>query len=453
VTPELSVYEKIDEARWLLLQRREYLAHGVHALMQPHITEGIPTAGVAGNEFGGIEFYFNPTFIESLETEELAFVMAHEAMHVLADHIKVRKDNHMLYNICCDVLVNSWLKHASDFTLGPELEQMLWDAKKIEYPVDQLLNYVTAEDLYDELEPQAKRVEQLLQAYANAVMAGDMQQSEKGGGSSKSIGEMQGKNTTGKGSGKKNEGGSKPGDQLGDQPDKANSSGATPDEHANWGDVAENAGEQVRRELKNNGALSKATAAGKVPAGLARAFEEIEQDFSWESNLRRFIASKIKKIETWERPNRRLAVTFPKAILPGQKNKNEYIILVYADMSGSIGEEEVGRFVGILKKAPKEIHFDTYSFDTRIYKWEGWDKDIMPRGGGGTSFDAVVDHAQRVYKGKYDGVVVLTDGYDSEPSPKHPSLWMWISCAQLHSKASGAWVQMPAPKKRVRRRS
>jgi predicted metal-dependent peptidase len=463
VTPHLSIYEKIDEARYLLLKRQEYLAHGVHALMQPRITKAIPTAGVGANKFGGVEFFFNPNFIESLTVEELAFVMAHEAMHVLADHIKVRKPNHMLWNICCDVIVNTWLQHSANFEIGNELKEMTWDAKKIDYPEYQLLQYISADDLYDELEPQVERVGKMIAEYIEkAGMAGDMQQPSE---SQPSQSQGKGKpNETLGGSGQKNDPNSPEAqgkESQGEQGEKSDqyphgeqdesSAGATPDEHQGWGSIAESAGETIQRELKNNGTFDRAQKAGKCPAGLARAFENIDQDFAWEKHMERFMASVIKREDTWERPNRRLIASFPDTILPGTKVRYDYQILVYADMSGSIGPDEVARFVSVLKRAPKEVKINAYSFDTRIYDWKNWQTE-MPRGGGGTSFSAVVDHAERVHEGKYDGVVVLTDGYDSEPSPKRAKNWMWVSTAAMHTNKSGYWVKMPESGKLQRRR-
>lgn len=52
------------------------------------------TAFVALDENGKFMFHMNPNFFDTLETEEKAFVVAHEASHVLYDHLTARKDPH-----------------------------------------------------------------------------------------------------------------------------------------------------------------------------------------------------------------------------------------------------------------------------------------------------------------------------------------------------------------------
>jgi predicted metal-dependent peptidase len=405
-------------------------------------------------------------------------VMAHEAYHVLLDHIKVRKENHKLWNICCDVIVNTLLLHEANFKIGAELQQMLWDAKKIDYPEHNLIHYISAEDLYDELEPQVKKVQKMMEQYdAAAGMANDMQPSNaKGTGPNA---EANQKPETEDSSGQQND----PSKAENDPNDPRNSkgkdedpqeypwqeeeepesSGATPDEHKGWGNINEGECDQIKRELKNNGTFDRAQKAGKTPAGIARAFEALEQPFNWQKILEKFIASVIKRRDTWERPNRRLVAAFPETRLPTQTTLHEHKILVYADMSGSIGPEEVSRFVSVLQKAPHEVKISAFSFDTKIYAWPGWDKGEMPRGGGGTSFLQVVRHAEE-QKGNYDAIVVLTDGYDSEPSPKQAKKWLWVSTAAFPGGSygevvkknqgkykSGWWIKMPESGKKRRR--
>lgn len=71
------------------------------------------TAFVALDENGSFAFHLNPNFFDTLETEEKAFVVAHEASHVLYDHLTCRKDpyydNDYAYTLATEIHVNDAL--------------------------------------------------------------------------------------------------------------------------------------------------------------------------------------------------------------------------------------------------------------------------------------------------------------------------------------------------------
>ena len=436
VVPPINRYDKLVAARILLLDKQVYIAHGVYSLRNPVITTQIPTAAVAAEKEGGeIHFFFNPNFLDRLTVDELAFIMAHEAIHVASGHL-VKREYPILWNICTDVCVNTWLLDKSDLQLRNPIKESMWDAAKVEMNPNDIINYVEADDLYEMLLPRMKAMEKklmkIIAEYQKNAMSGDLQE------------KMQGDGIDGPDSNSLKEG------------EGESSAGSTMDEHKDWDAVGQQAMDNVLRDLENNGDLKRARTAGKMPVGVERRFADINQDFNWEKHIERFMASIPKRVDTWERPNRRLAAggfdpSDPLAppMVPGSKMFYEYTVLVYADMSGSIGDDEVSRFRSVLLKKPHEVGIKAFSFDTEIYEWPNWETD-MPKGGGGTSFRRVVEHAQQ-QKGRVDGIIVLTDGYDTEPSPNKPGKWLWISTAQLHTKLSGAWVKMPEVAKRTGR--
>jgi predicted metal-dependent peptidase len=415
--PPYDTWEKLRAARIMLFDRQEYLAHGVASLRSPVLTRTMPTAGVGTNKNGEIVLYFNPDFIDTLTTEELAFVMAHEALHVLSDHIPgmASKENPILWNIVCDIMVNTWLLENAKFKIGKELSDAIWASDRVGLDARTLLQYVVAEDIYDQLLPETKRVQEMIKEYLKSLLSGDVQEGDCG--------------------------------------KEHSSAGATVDDHANWSAVNQAAVDNAIRELQQSGDFDRAQLAGKVPADVARAFADIDQDFAWEKHIERFVASVVRREETWERPNRRLvAGGFGEIMVPGSKIRYDYTIFVYVDMSGSIGPEQVSRFRAVLLRKPPEVRIQAFTFDTQIYDWPKWETE-EPKGGGGTDFQAVVDHAQTLEaKTRCDGFVVLTDGYCGEPTVAKPKRWLWISTDALLSKESGTWVKMPEVAQRQTRR-
>lgn len=72
-----------------------------------------PTAFVALDENGKFSFHLNPDFFNTLSTEEKGFVIAHEASHVLYDHLTDHTDpyytNHHAYTLATECHVNDAL--------------------------------------------------------------------------------------------------------------------------------------------------------------------------------------------------------------------------------------------------------------------------------------------------------------------------------------------------------
>jgi predicted metal-dependent peptidase len=221
----------------------------------------------------------------------------------------------------------------------------------------------------------------------------------------------------------------------------------TLDNHGGLGSIEQAAADQLLRELDESGALSRAKAAGNVPANILRRYERINQSFAWKKHMQRMLASIVKRYQAWDRPHRLNEIMhgIGGLVRPGELIRNDYNCLVYADASGSIGPEEVGRFVDVLIRAPKEIKMHVFSFDTQIYEWPDWKKAGDIPGGGGTYFGAIVEHADDKEARGFtpDAVIVLTDGWAEDPTPREPRRWLWISTDQLLSRQSGTWVKMP----------
>ena len=101
--------EKAKELAGRLLRSRMRILHdyGFFGLLLMHmvfnIDESLETAATDGERI-----FFNPTFLEGLSEEELDFIMMHEIMHIVLEHI-FRYENREpdRFNIACNIVVDS----------------------------------------------------------------------------------------------------------------------------------------------------------------------------------------------------------------------------------------------------------------------------------------------------------------------------------------------------------
>ena len=116
----------------LLLSRMRILANnGFYGLLLMHmkyaLDESCQTAYTDGERIA-----FNPQFMDELRDDELDFVLMHEILHVALRHCKrTGSRNPYLFNVACDIVVNSNILHSNDdkvstITLGKYGESTGW---------------------------------------------------------------------------------------------------------------------------------------------------------------------------------------------------------------------------------------------------------------------------------------------------------------------------------------
>src|SRR3990167_2622475 len=113
-----NIEEQYGDAVDFLNDNFAYFLTNVLNIGHPIWSDEMPTAAVRAktkmarkDEF---EFVFNPTFASNLTTEEFAFVLAHETMHIVLYHLGLAKkfDNPQVANISMDAVVNDYLNNA-----------------------------------------------------------------------------------------------------------------------------------------------------------------------------------------------------------------------------------------------------------------------------------------------------------------------------------------------------
>ena len=349
ITPEqldsmrVDVLDRIITARVGLLLRHPFFGNMATRLKIEAADDWLPTAAVDGRHL-----FFNTQFFNAMDNKEIEFVVAHEILHMVYDHLGRRDDrNPMLYNIAADYIVNNLLV---DDRIGkkPRIVDCFQDFKYRGW---------TSEEVYDELFEEAKKNgEEAVQQLGE--MLDEHLDWEEGDG-----------------------------DEDGDS-DGKEGKGRPRYTKAEL--------DQIKDEVKEAMIqAASAAGAGNVPAGVQRLIKEMtESKMNWRELLRQQIQSTIKSDYTFARPSRKGQMSG--AILPGMNFQDTIDLCVCLDMSGSIGNDQAADFLGEIKGIMDEYQdykIKLWCFDTKVYNEQDFsadggddltDYEIM--GGGGTDF-------------------------------------------------------------------
>ena len=95
-----SAEERITQSRVRLLMNKPFFGTLATRLKLQEFS-----ASTAATD--GRYFYFNRDFIDRLDDEELDFLVGHEVLHCVYDHMQAREDRlPVLYNVACDFNIN-----------------------------------------------------------------------------------------------------------------------------------------------------------------------------------------------------------------------------------------------------------------------------------------------------------------------------------------------------------
>ena len=363
---DFNARERLVTARIGLLLRHSFFGNLATRMQLVNADEWCSTAAT-----DGLKFYYNSRFIMMLKPKEVEFLVGHEVLHVVYDHIGRRGNRDpQLWNIADDYAVNADLKRhkVGEFIKTvPCLYEAKYDGKSAEEIYD---------DLYDKVEK--INVEDLIDQMIDDHMEGDSQ------------GESDGEEVDGSGKGK-------------GRPKMS------PEER-----------ERVRQEVKQaiiNAA--QGAEAGSVPKGVERLIKHHTNPvMPWRELIQTNLTSSIRTDFSFIRPNRR--GWHMDAIMPGMTPGEEIDVVVSLDMSGSITDKQGQAFLGEI--AGMMDAFDGYKvhvfcFDTEIYNPQDFTSENLdsidsyePAGGGGTDFDAIFTYLkENAIEPKR--LIVFTDGY------------------------------------------
>jgi len=369
----VEVMDRIITARVGLLLRHPFFGNMATRLRIAAADEWLPTAAVDGRNL-----FYNTQFFNAMDNKEIEFVVAHEILHMVFDHLGRRDErNPMLYNIAADYIVNNLLVR-DRIGCKPKIVDCYQDFKYEGW---------TSEDVYDEL---FKEAEKNGEEYLKQL--GEMLDEHL---------DMEGEDGEGKDAGESKDG--------------------------NGNNVSKSKPKYSKEEMKkikdgikeNMISAAQTAGAGNVPAGVARMIQELtEPKMNWRELLRQQIQSTIKSDYTFSRPSRKGQMSG--AILPGMNFQDTIDVAISLDMSGSIGNEQAKDFLSEIKGIMDEYqdyNIKLWCFDTKVYNEQDFsadggddlsDYEIM--GGGGTDFDANWTYMKEndIQPKKF---IMFTDGY------------------------------------------
>jgi predicted metal-dependent peptidase len=330
---DAAAREKLITARIGLLLKAPFFGNLATRMNLVNADEWCNTAATDGRRF-----YYNSEFVNRMPLKQVEFLVGHEVLHAVYDHIGRRENRDpKISNIAADFCVNSDL---IDQRIGEKITVvgLLYDPK---------YKGMSYEEVYDDLMKNGNKIniKDLLAQVLDEHLDGE-----------------------GEGDGDK-EGKGRP-------------------------KLSESEKKQIRDEIKEAMlAAAQAVGAGNVPGGVRRMIKDLtEPQISWKELLEQQIQSTIKNDYTFARPGRKS--WHMDAILPASKPGETIDIFIGIDTSGSIGPEDLKIFFSEIKGI-----MDSYT-EYKI-KIVGWDTEIGgvgeftsenlediesfdPKGGGGT---------------------------------------------------------------------
>jgi predicted metal-dependent peptidase len=374
---------RIQKARTTLLLDHPFFGSLLFRL------KGRENRSIATMATDGVSLYYNPEFVDTLNSATLAGVLAHEVMHpALQHHLRRSKRNSRRWNEACDYAINPLLLDA-----GLSLPDGIL--------VDHRFRGMSAEQIYNLREGEAQPESGGQDSASEGAGAGAGETPETQDNSDEPIAPV-------------TEGGI---GQVLDAP--------LPD------DGTPSVEEQAREwSVAVNQAVTLSKQAGKVPAGLARTLEgAAEAAVDWRELLRRLWSDTIPADSSWMRPNRRHI--WAGLYLPGVVREGVGEIAIAVDCSGSVNGRLLRLFeaevCSILEgQRPQCVH--VLYFDTEVHKVEtyqaGDQVHLNPVGGGGTDFGPCFDWLDE-HGIQPQTLVFLTDlcGTFPETGPAYPVIW------------------------------
>lgn len=349
------IVDKIIVARVGLLLRHPFFGNLATRLQIKEADDWLPTAATDGRHI-----FYNRKFFEPLTSKQVEFVIAHEILHAVFDHMGRNEGrDRKIYNIAADYCVNGQLVRDRIGEAPPDIK-IFHDPKYYGW---------SAEQVYDEI--YSKMDDEELAALGQLL------------------------------------------DEHVDWGDENGNNGNKPQ-------YSKEELKKIRDEMREAiMQAAQAAGAGQVPANIARMIKELtEPKMNWREILRQQIQSTIKNDYTFMRPNRK--GWHMSAILPGTNYDETIDICVAIDMSGSIGDEQAKDFLSEIKgimEEYKDFKIKLWCFDTDVYNEADFDgytmdsfMDYEPVGGGGTEFDVNWNYMKEhnIQPKKF---IMFTDGY------------------------------------------
>ncbi len=367
---------KIDKAKAQLILDQPFFASMLYSM--PFIQDnGQPTMAT-----DGYSIRYNSEFVETLQVPEIVFVLAHEIMHCVMQHLGRRGSyDAKRWNVAADYVVNDIL--AAD-RVGTMPKGALHDSGLVARAKG------TAEGVYGLLPSNPPEPD----------FGGDLSPEGKEGKSPQ-------------------DGQGKPSDGQGDQ------------EGQGQGDAASKAERAAKQKIDIINASRAAKACGKLSAGMERLVgEATKSKVDWREVMRRFFSERAKTDWSYARPKRR-SFGDDSVILPSLAGERMGTVAIAIDCSGSIDDAMLAHFGAELKGILGDINpskIEIIYFESKVCGAATFDnaEDVTLKapGTGGTAFSPIWEYIEAKSLAPV-ACVVLTDleCYDYGQEPSYPVLW------------------------------
>ncbi len=367
-----EIEDKLIKARIEMLISAPFFGNLATRLHFKDATEWCPTAATDGKYF-----YYNRNFVAALSDQEIIFLVGHEVLHCVYDHMDAERRGDripILWNIANDYVINADL---IDANIGEEI-------KLVEICHDWKYRGKISEEIYDDLFEKAKEDSRILE-----MDSFDVHLDREDGDDEGSSGPQ--------------------GNTDSDEEGKDGPAKYTAEEK-----------EQIKQEFQNAVMQSaKAAGAGNLPGGVKRMLDKLlNPQLDWRELLAMQIQSIVRSDYTMMNPSRKgLNEGF---YLPGMDRETTIDVALSMDVSGSMYDEMLRDFLSEVKGIMDQytdFRIHLFCFDTEVYNPQTFTQNNMDEfleyeimGGGGTDFDCVFDYM------KDNGIqpkkhVMFTDGY------------------------------------------
>ena len=342
---DAAAREKLVTARIGLLLRAPFFGNLATRMNLINADDWCPTAATDGRRF-----YYNSEFVNGLPLKQLEFLVGHEVLHAVYDHMGRRGNRDpKLWNIADDYCVN-W--DLVEQRVGDKIPIALYDAK---------YKGMSAEEVYDDLYENADKIniDELVKRLLDEHLDGDEKDGEGGDGDKEGNGRPR---------------------------------------------LSEAEKKEIRDEIKEAVlASAQASGAGNIPGGVKRMIKELtEPVMDWRELLQQQIESTIKSDFTWARPSRR--AWHMDAVMPGMKPGEQIDVVIGIDTSGSITDQDLKVFLSEIQgimEAYDEYKITVMGWDTEVHNVGTFTSDNLediasfePGGGGGTDPHCVWNYLQ-----------------------------------------------------------
>jgi len=382
-----------------------------------------------------LDFIFNPKLWKDSSKKEKEFLICHECLHLILDHMsRISFKNDLLGedNLAADIVVNHLLTKSfgfdrKDISFADELcwvNTVFKDGKNI--PTDQSFEYY-----YNLIKEETKKEIQKM-----------LKEGKPGPSNVPGISSTDG---TGSGSGSDSK---KP---------------RLVDNHRNFAkkelpkdivdqickDLSEEEKKQLYDRIKDQISQDSINGDGSNPGGqlagtqagnhwLIVNLTKVKQKKKWETVIRDWSLAKTKIMEKdteqWARLNRRFVLISNTFFIPTEmenenNEKDKMDVFFFLDSSGSCQGLAKRFFRAALSLPTERFSIQIFCFDTRVYEVNPKTQKLF--GFGGTDFAIIEKEIQKQIQQKkivrYPGVIfIVTDGYGSYIFPQYPKRFYWF---------------------------